>query len=102
MLLNNRPYTNENGWEDKGLITDLSIEDQVQVFDWIKKHIEPSVKVNHNYTSYSLKHGLENMTKIYLTNNQFKDAMWLSGYRPVNKNELNWEYRIKLIKHTEA
>ena len=36
MLLNNRPYTNENGWEDKGLITDLSIEDQVQVFDWIK------------------------------------------------------------------
>ena len=41
-----------------------------------------------------IKHLLERDTGIYLTNNEFKDAMLQAGYEPVDPNELNWHYRI--------
>ena len=41
-----------------------------------------------------MKHLLERDTKIYMTNNQFKDAMLLCGYEPVDERLLNWNYRI--------
>lgn len=45
-----------------------------------------------------MKHLLEHDTGIYLTNNEFKDAMLLAGYQPVNPNSLNWKHRIKLMR----
>ena len=36
----------------------------------------------------------EKDTGLYLTNNEFKDAMLMCGYEPVNPNELNWNYCI--------
>jgi len=98
MIKNNRPYSVENGSIDDALITDRSIEDIDMVMRWIKDNIRPSDKVLYGRTSYGLKHILEHDTKIYLTNNEFKDAMMFAGYLPVDENELNWRYHILLVK----
>ena len=45
-------------------------------------------------SSYGLKHMLERDTDIYMTNNQFKDAMLACDFLPVNERELNWHYCI--------
>lgn len=94
MIKNNRPYTNENGWVDDELIIDIDEKEQEIVFNWIDKNIMPRKTELDTRTSYGIKHLLEQDTGIYLTNNQFKDAMMHCGYMPVNPNELNWTYRI--------
>ena len=66
-----------------------------EVLDWIRVNFLPAKNVLHGHTSYGLKHILQDDTGIYLTNNEFKDAMMLCGYEPSNPNELNWHYRIK-------
>lgn len=94
MIKNNRPYTNENGWVDDELIIDIDEKEQEIVFNWIDKNIMPRKTELDTRTSYGIKHLLEQDKGIYLTNNQFKDAMMHCGYMPVNPNELNWTYRI--------
>lgn len=98
MIRNGRPYTNENGFIDKALITDRTDEEITNVSKWIKENIRVGKKILYGHTSYGMKHLLKHDTGIYLTNNEFKDAMLLSGYRPVNSNELNWRYRIVLLR----
>lgn len=93
-IKNGRPYTYGNGWVDDGLITDKSPEVQQKVFDWIKENIVPRKTPNDRHSSYGLKHYLEHDIGIYLTNNEFKDAMMLCGFKPVDETELNWEYCI--------
>lgn len=99
MISDGRPYTNENGRTDAGLITDLNHTDQQKVFDWIDENIHPAKTWNRKQSSYSLKHHLERDTGIYLTNNRFKDAMWLCGYEPQDANRLNWYFRIRTVKN---
>lgn len=94
MIKNNRPYTDENGWIDDGLITDLPQEEVDEVLNWIRTNLLQRKTINSYHTSYGLKHLLERDTRIYLTNNQFKDAMWMCGYKPKDVNELNWRYAI--------
>lgn len=82
--------------DDTRLFTDLSQEDQAKVIDWIKAGLVPRSTPAKQYTSYTLKHLLEADIRIYMTNNQFKDAMLVCGYEPVNPAQLNWTYRISL------
>ena len=96
MLLDNRPYTDENDHVDDALITDCDYEKIRDTGEWIRKNIRSSDSILEGRTSYGLKHILERDTGIYLTNNQFKDAMLLAGFRPVDPDELNWQYRIVL------
>lgn len=98
MIKNNRAYTNENGYIDDELITDLKQNQMLKVGNWIKENVISSDEVFDRASSYGLKHELERDIKIYLTNNQFKDAMLLAGYKPVDPNELNWRYKIELVK----
>lgn len=98
MIKNGRPYSVENGHVDDALITSHSDEEITIVKKWIADNIKPSSEVLENRTSYGLKHILQKDTKIYLTNNEFKDAMLLEGYEPVDPNELNWEYRIIFLR----
>ena len=88
MIKNGRPYTNENGWEDGGLITDHGDEVKKAVDGWIGKNIRTAKKILRGRTSYGMKHILEHDTGIYLTNNEFKDAMLLAGYSPVNPGDM--------------
>ena len=97
MIKDNRPFSIENGAKDGSLITSKNIDDILQVSKWIKDNIRDADTVCPR-NSYALKHLLEDDTHIYLTNNQFKDAMWLSGYHPENEDELNWRYKIHLVK----
>ena len=101
MIRNGKPYTNENGWEDKGLLSDKSKAEQEMVLSWIREHIKESRRVLRSRSSYGLKHDLQRDTRIYLTNNEFKDAMMLSGYMPVDPDELNWHYRIRVVTKPE-
>lgn len=94
MMRNNRPYSIENGYKDDGLITSRPKAEMDLAMRWIKENIRPRKTPNRGSTSYWLKHVLERDTGLYLTNNEFKDAMLLSGYEPVNPNALNWCYRI--------
>lgn len=97
MIRDELPFTNENGWQDDQLMTDCSEETQSAVQEWIKKHIQPSKRAVWR-NSYGLKHLLEADTGLYLTNNQFKHAMQIAGYSPVDPDELNWRYRIKVVR----
>lgn len=94
MIKNGRPYTIENGSHDCDLITDLPDIDMKIVFSWIQNNIIPVKTVNLCSSSYWLKHVLQHDTGIYVTNNQFKDAMLMCGFPPVDDRDLNWIYRI--------
>lgn len=94
MIKNGRPYTDENNHVDDKLITDIDEETQKRVFDWIDENFSPRRTKLPDVTSYGLKHLLQRDINIYLTNNQFKDAMMHCGYMPVDPNTCNWIYRI--------
>ena len=98
MMKNNRPYTIENGAVDKALITDCNEAEIRLVGEWIRKNIRHAKEILVGRTSYGLKHTLHQDTGVYLTNNQFKDAMLLAGYKPIDPNELNWHYCIALTR----
>ena len=86
---------------DTGLFTDADKNVQDAVMAWIGLHIEPAKRKKHN--SYALKHRIasdirnEQHIEIYLTNNQFKHAMLLAGFMPVDKTKLNWDFRVKIV-----
>ena len=91
MIKNGRPYTNENGWEDKDLISDFTYDEIRSVDTWIRENIRKNRSIYKGGTSYGLKHILQKDTGIYLTNNAFKDAirarsdkkydMWAKDYK---------------------
>lgn len=105
MIKDGKPYTCEKGHTDFELMSDgetMGHMDQEmfekQVYAWIDRYILPTKRVNNMYNSYSLKHRLEHWAigGLYITNNQFKDAMMNRGFYPVDENELNWRYKIKI------
>lgn len=89
-IIKGRPRT-EN---DEHLLTELTESNQKVVLDWIRNNVLPRKAPLTDITSYGLKHCLERDTKLYLTNNQFKDAMLMCGFSPVNEHVLNWTYCI--------
>lgn len=80
--------------DDTGLVTDMTEEEQEKIMAWIHENILPRKTPLLTRSSYGIKHLLERDTGIYMTNNQFKDAMLLCGYEPVDERLLNWNYRI--------
>lgn len=89
-IINGRAYTDG----DTALLTDLPIHQQQIVIAWIKGNIVKRKTPNYNHTSYGIKHWIQGIFHIYMTNNQFKDAMLLCGFYPVKETELNWVYCI--------
>ncbi|HUM84787.1 MAG TPA: hypothetical protein PLN48_13585 [Lachnospiraceae bacterium] len=79
------------GVDDK-LMSDIPENIQKKVSEWIFGKLWKIDSPNYKHTSYTLKHLLERQTKIYVTNNQMKDALLLEGFYPVKENELNWVY----------
>ena len=96
MLKDGKPSTvHPNGFVDDALIDQLSKRDQIIALRWIDNYLCGGGRTSLR-NSYGLKHILERDTGLYLTNNQFKDAMLRSGYAPtiISANELNWEFVI--------
>lgn len=103
MIKNNRPCTIgfKYSGNDVNLITDFlktMEEDSIAIVGkWIKENIRKSRNICSS-SSYNIKHILEKDVGIYLTNNQMKDALLLAGYYPINPDELNWRYKISLVR----
>jgi len=91
MIKDRRAFT-EN---DENYFEDLSLEEQKVIKQWIYDNFVPRKTLLRGHTSYGLKHIFSSNTGIYVTNNQFKDAMLKSGYKPVDSNELNWRYCLR-------
>lgn len=100
-IVNAKPITvhPHGGSIDDETLDQLPKDKIIIVRCWIDKFLftdpyDPEIK-----SSYHLKHILERDTGIYLTNNQFKDAMLICGYGPIDANELNWCYCIHKDSH---
>lgn len=88
-----RPYS----WkDDNALFTDLTEEQQEKCRQWVLCFCVPAVAFTDKVTSYGMKHILESCTGIYMTNNQFKDLMLQMGFYPKYKEELNWNFAVKI------
>jgi hypothetical protein len=85
-----RPWTDG----DTKLFAEIPKDKQAIVSDWIAAYILPRKTPLLHRSSYGIKHILQGDTGIYLTNNQFKQAMLLCGYSPVNEHEAYWHFRI--------
>jgi hypothetical protein len=76
---------------------ELSDVEKETIYNWIMQNIIPEKTPNKNYTSYALKNLFEeSQDGFFITNKQFKEAMVRCNFVPVNKNKLNWEFRISL------
>ncbi|SFM28488.1 hypothetical protein [Methanolobus profundi] len=77
-------------------------EDQKKAIDdWIRANILPQRTQEKTYASYALKLLFEESPDgFFITNPQFKEAMLRCGFSPVNKNKLNWDFRVS-IRSTE-
>ena len=79
---------------DTSLLTRFPENVQAAVKEWIRLYLTPTKKTPCPWTSYTLKHILERDLGLYMTNNQFKHAMLLCGYQPVDEHVLNWHFCI--------
>lgn len=65
--------------------------------DWIKLNIFPQKTPDKPHTSYALKLLFEESPDgFFITNKQFKEAMIRCDFSPVNKNKLNWDFRVSI------
>jgi len=80
--------------KDENYLEDLPQATQDIVCHWINNNFTPRKTPLYSSTSYGLKHILNSNIGIYLTNNQYKDAMLRCGYKPVDAEQLNWNYCI--------
>ena len=77
--------------EDTSRLKSIAPEIQEKIFIWIKANVFPSKGVIFMGTnSYGMKHVLEHRMGLYMTNNQYKEAMLRCGFFPVDSQELNW------------
>lgn len=80
---------------DPQAIEELTAEQRAQIGDWIKQSLLPIASPNHDHTSYGIKHRFEKSAGgFYVTNGQFKGAMRLAGFEPVEAGEMNWTFCI--------
>lgn len=73
---------------------EMSGEEQAKAMIWITQNISPRTTANYNWSSYAMKHVLERRTNIYMSNNQFKEAMMACGFDPVDPHALNWHFAV--------
>ncbi|MBP1920965.1 hypothetical protein [Youngiibacter multivorans] len=73
---------------------ELTDEDKETVIRWIEDNLIQSKTFNQAYTSYGLKHYMENDTGIYVCNGAFKGCMMMMGYEPKDIRTQNHIYKI--------
>ena len=98
-IVNGHPFSSE---KDYSLFTDLPIDYQKLCCYWVNKYCIPAASYHRFRTSYGMKHILEQCTKIYMTNNQFKDLMMIKGFAPKNPHCLNWSFKVREAPLREA
>ncbi len=80
----------------------LTHKEQAALGVWIAANMRPSRTPDPYRTSYGIKHRFEESEGgFYLSNGQFKGAMLVAGYEPVDATELNWRFRARLRDHED-
>ena len=77
---------------------DLNDKYKKALSDWIDERFEKAM-IAYRSSTYGLKHDFERETGIFVTNGEFKGAMLEAGFVAVNKDEINWHFKIKDKKH---
>lgn len=72
----------------------LDKQEQEKLLSWIKENFIPRKTINYNYKSYGLKHLIQHDKGIYTTNEQFKKAMLLCGFKVGNTKKKSWNFNI--------
>ena len=72
---------------------DLPKSLQVNLVTWCLRYHRQD-KINHDHTSYGLKHIFSDFTRVYVTNGQFKGAMLVAGFRVHDMSERNWKFNV--------
>ena len=100
-IVNAKPITvhPHGGSIDDETLDQLPKDKIIIVRCWIKKFLFTNPYNPETKSDYHLKHILEHDTGIYLTNNQFKEAMRICGYEPVDASEPNLQYCIAKNAH---
>lgn len=80
---------------DEYHLLDLPEEIQDLVLDWVFWNFLPAQKLYPHKDSNFLKSVLQKRTNIYLSNNQFKEAMLTIGFWPRDLKELNWCFYVQ-------
>lgn len=74
---------------------ELPKDHQSFLLSWISNNLRPIESTNTRYTSYSIKHWIEEeYPNEYFTNGELKGAMLKANYRTNNENALNWCFNI--------
>ena len=84
----------ETAVDDMLLVNHKPVEEAMAIIHWIATNLQTRANFNEKHTSYGLKHLLEEDTGIYVTNNEFKDAMLYCNFKPKDYDALNWVYKI--------
>jgi hypothetical protein len=71
---------------------ELPDEEKAVLQEWIRAELAPSSEVGP-HASYRLKHILQRLEGLYVTNGEWKGAMLVAGYQPIDRMELNWQFR---------
>ena len=70
---------------------ELSEESKQFLLNWISRNLRPIKTINTNYSSYGIKHWVEDeYPEEYFTNGEFKGAMLEAGYKVKDINAQNW------------
>jgi|GEM_PF-877843 len=73
----------------------LTPEEQSALVDWIRAVLAPA-KTVFRRNSYGMKHDFAREPDgFYIYNGAFKGAMLAAGFRPVDREEVNWRFRVK-------
>lgn len=89
-----QPYVPCTG-EDTLTLFDLPDEEREFVLHWCASNFREARTCLELPTSYGLKHIIQRVYNIYLSNNQFKHAMYMCGFKEKDPRALNWQYFIK-------
>lgn len=90
MFIDTRNYSTDSASD----YNTMDIDDQRKLLIWIRSNVLSRKTPNRMHTSYGMKHVFERLTGIYVTNGQFKGAMQVLGFLPVNVQDRNWCFRI--------
>jgi hypothetical protein len=72
--------------------TRLSKGEKDALQGWVARELAPAPLTGPK-CSYALKHIYERLTRHYVTNGAWNGAMLAAGYEPIDRTELNWQFR---------
>lgn len=75
-------------------ILSLPKDDILKAINWCRENFKQANSFDSDHNSYGLKRILEEERHLYMTNGQFKAAMFLAGFKERSKEDLNWHFNI--------